>query len=335
MDPAAHSNTSEIPTQIDVPPFRLVREELKQVRRLIAEKLAGSTGRVVRNLLEAYDLGRGKMFRPALVLLCGKACGRITDTHVLVAAIVELIHNATLLHDDVVDEGQVRRGRTTINSTFGNESAVLLGDYILSRVFAMCAGLDGRTTELIASTAARICQGELNQIAQRQNWDLSEAEYIDIITEKSASFFSSSCLLGAHLANADKTHCRLLADFGLDLGICFQIADDLLDIVGDESESGKTLGRDVQKNEPTLPLIHLLGRLHEPERADLVAQLNCGSADPQMLRATLESQGSIEYTRNRAQEYADRAVSQLPFLGSGPAESALAEAARFVIARLP
>ena len=187
-----------------------------------------------------------------------------------IAAIVELIHNATLLHDDVIDGGQKRRGLPTVNSLCGNESAVLLGDFLLSRVFKMCAELKPEIINIIAGTVVRVCEGELRQMAQRQNWQLSESEYIDIITEKSAALFSSCCLLGGLLAGASETQVRSLACFGLNAGIAFQITDDLLDIIGDESKTGKTLGSDVDKNKLTLAVIHLLRTVDEREKSAVI-----------------------------------------------------------------
>ncbi|GAG45675.1 unnamed protein product, partial [marine sediment metagenome] len=229
--------------------------------KLVNEQLA-SCSESVRPLLEHLNTQGGKMIRPGLVLLsyhsvCDQCEKKTQYEAVRIAAIVEIIHNATLLHDDVIDEGQKRRGLPTVNSLWGNESAVLLGDFLLSKVFKMCADLKPRFQKIIAAAAARTCEGELRQIIQKQNWQLSEPEYIDIITEKSAAFFSSCCSLGGLLADASETEARLLTCFGLNVGIAFQITDDLLDIVGDESKTGKTSGSDVDKNKLTLAVIHL------------------------------------------------------------------------------
>ena len=150
------------------------------------------------------------------------------------------------------------RGRPTINRLLGNESAVLLGDFLLSRIFLLCNELEPQINKKIASTTARLCVGELMQIAQKRNWHLSEKEYIEIIIEKTAQLFSTCCLIGASLSGADKEQSRRLADFGLNFGIAFQLADDLTDLTGDENRSGKTTGRDIDKHKPTLALIHLL-----------------------------------------------------------------------------
>jgi octaprenyl-diphosphate synthase len=253
-----------------------------------------------------------------------------------VAAIVEMIHDATLLHDDVIDEGQRRRGQPTINSLWGNESAVLLGDFLLSRVFKMCAELEPREARVIAAAAIRICEGELRQIVQKRNWQLSESEYIDIITEKSAALFSSCCYLGGLLAQGTEKQVQSLAAFGLNVGIAFQITDDLLDIVGDESKTGKTLGRDADKNKLTLAVIHLLRAVDEEEKSaviDSYLERKNTQYDKPALVEMLSRYGSLEYARNRAQEFVAAAVRALAGLQESDAKKALIETAKFMASR--
>jgi octaprenyl-diphosphate synthase len=277
-------------------------------------------------LVEHLNGCGGKMIRPGLVLLAGGAVGKITDKHIRIAVIMEMIHNATLLHDDVIDEGQRRRGQATVNSLWGNESAVLLGDFLLSKVFRMCADLEPQVAKIIASAAGRTCEGELKQIAQRENWQLTEAEYLDIITEKSAALFSSCCCLGGFLSGADKAEVRMLSDFGLNFGIAFQIADDLLDIIGDEAKTGKTLGSDVDKNKLTLALIHLLSAMNEKDRIAVIDSL-CNKAG---MVEILRSSGSLEYAYSRAQEFVAKAIAALAGLRESEAKNALIETAEFI-----
>ncbi|MBA7605324.1 hypothetical protein ES703_12454 [subsurface metagenome] len=258
------------------------------------------------------------------------------DEAIRIAAIIEMIHNATLLHDDVIDEGQRRRGQPTINSLWGNESAVLLGDFLLSRVFKICAGLEPQVAGVIAAATIRICEGELRQIVQRQNWQLSESEYIDIITEKSAALFSSCCYLGGLLAQGTEAQGRSLAVFGLNAGIAFQITDDLLDIVGDESKTGKTLGSDADKNKLTLAVIHLLRAVDEKEKNAVInsyLERKNAQYDKDALVETLSRYGSLEYARNRAQEFVAAAVRALAGLQESDAKKALIETARFMASR--
>jgi len=312
-----------------IPAFGLIDGQLGQVRELIDKQLTvPAKARDIKPLLECVSTRSGKMLRPGLVLLAGGCCGKITDEHIRVAAIVEMIHNATLLHDDVIDEGQKRRGLPTVNSLWGNESAVLLGDFLLSRAFKMCAELELTVARVIAATAIRVCEGELRQVSQRQNWQLSESEYIDIITEKSAALFSSCCYLGGLLAQAGETQVQSLADFGLNAGIAFQITDDLLDIIGDENKTGKTLGGDVSKHKLTLAVIHLLRAVDDPAPIrQSLSSIGAGLAE------VLNRYGSLEYARSRAQEFVVKAIASLAGLEESDAKGALIETAKFMVSR--
>jgi len=333
---SAHTDRPASVPQSRVPAFRLIDSQFSRVKALINEQLTSPAGAGDVNRLLKHVRGRsGKMIRPGLVLLAGGCCGKITDEHIQIAAIVEMIHCATLLHDDVIDEGQKRRGRPTINNLWGNEAAVLLGDFLLGRVFEMCAELGPPVAKVIAGVAVRVCEGELRQIIQRQNWQLSESEYIDVITEKSAVLFSSSCQLGALSAQATETQARSLAEFGMNAGIAFQITDDLLDIIGDESKTGKTLGRDADKHKLTLAVIHLLGAAGEREKGAVISSyLERKQYDKEALREMLGRYGSLEYTHSRAQEFVARAVGALGDLKESAAKDALIETAKFITGRV-
>jgi len=336
MQLPAHTDRPASVPYSSVPAFGLIDSQLRRVKGLINEQLTSSAeADDVNRLLKHVRGHSGKMIRPGLVLLAGGCCGEITDEHIRVAAIVEMIHGATLLHDDVIDEGQKRRGLATINALWGNEAAVLLGDFLLGRVFEMCAELGPRIAKIIANVAVRVCEGELRQIIQRRNWELSESEYIDVITEKSAVLFSSSCHLGALSARATETQARSLAEFGMNAGIAFQIADDLLDIVGDESKTGKTLGRDADKHKLTLAVIHLLGAVGEREKEAVISSyLERKQYDKDALTEMLGRYGSLEYTHSRAQEYVARAVGALGGLKESAAKDALIETAKFITSRV-
>jgi octaprenyl-diphosphate synthase len=332
----------QLPANADISvAFSLIDNELDKVRELIDKQLTDS-GEFVAQLVGSLNVCGGKMIRPGLVLLAGAACGGITDRHIHVAAIVEMIHNATLLHDDVIDEGQKRRGLPTINSLWGNESAVLLGDFLLSRVFRMCADLQPQVARVITATAGRVCEGELRQVIQRQDWQLSEPEYVGIITEKSAALFSCACILGALLADAGETQVRLLDVFGLNTGIAFQITDDLLDIVGDESKAGKTLRTDINKNKLTLAVIHLLQAVDKKEKKVVINLLRGRHEEAGKVQDTgyedtlvkmLMSYGSLEYTYRSARDFAAKAVFALESLEESDAKGALIETAKYAAGR--
>jgi len=378
MELPTHTDITEGAPRKGIPAFRLIEDQLNQVRQLINEQLiVPAKAAEINRLLEYIKTRSGKMIRPALVLLsyhavhdasafagaslplrgtppCGnpkQGCEKNTQYTIhntqyeatCVAAIVEMIHNATLLHDDVIDEGQKRRGLPTINSLWGNESAVLLGDFLLSQVFKMCTDLEPKITNIIAAAATRTCEGELRQVIQRHNWQtsassvepLSESEYIDIITEKSAAFFSSCCHLGALLAQAAETEVESLARFGLNAGIAFQITDDLLDLIGDESQTGKTVGSDVNKNKLTLAIIHLLTVVDQKEKSKLYNKLNrsVGTSRKALLKM-LKSYNSLEYAYSRAREFVDKAMQALTGLKQSQAKEALIETAKFMANRV-
>jgi octaprenyl-diphosphate synthase len=281
------------------------------------------------------NAGQGKMIRPGLVLLSGVACGGVTENHIKAAAIFEMIHSATLLHDDVVDEGQSRRGVPTINSVHGNESAVLLGDFMLGKVIKMCVGLGDRVSGIIALASVRTCEGELRQISQRGNWSLSEPEYIEIIAGKTAALFEGACAAGAVLAGAGESTVQALASYGRNVGIAFQITDDLLDLVGEQDKTGKPVGSDLDHNKLTLPLIHLLktaGKAKKEKVKQILPRQN-GDADRIELVKELNACGSIEYSKRRAKEFVEGAIAALGAVADSDGNKALVETARFVASR--
>ena len=356
MQLPARTNMSASTPHSAIPSFRLIDSQLNQVKELINKQLAApaKAGNISR-LLKYVTAHSGKMIRSGLVLLSyyvvrdvfssvgtsvsPRKHGHDAQTEVIrIAAIIEMIHNATLLHDDVIDEGQKRRGRPTVNSLWGNESAVLLGDFILSQVFEMCTELEPQVAKVIANAAVRLCTGELRQVAKGQNWQLSEKEYIDIITEKSAILFSSACYLGALSAQARKVQTQALTEFGLNAGIAFQITDDLLDLVGDESKTGKRLGSDVNKHKLTLAVIHLLRSVDEMEKNVLISSYLKGKSaqyDRDTLVKMLDRYGSLEYAHNRAQEFVAAAIRALSESGlkESRAKDALITTAKFMAER--
>jgi octaprenyl-diphosphate synthase len=338
----SQTNTSPGLSEYRVPAFGIISSHLDRVRELINEQLTASDSRpghrscgMSDELFQYMRSHNGKMIRPALVLLSGACFGDITDEHLRVAAMVEMVHDATLLHDDVIDDGRQRRAKPTVNSIWGNESAVLLGDFLLSRVFRLGVDLDPTAFKIIAAAAVRLCEGELRQIEQKRNWRLNESKYIDIITEKSAVLFSSCCQLGAVLAGANDAQVNMLADFGLNAGIAFQIADDLLDILGDEKQTGKTAGGDLNDNKLTLPVIHLLKTADRNKKKQIKSILE-GTKSPDNKKTLVEMlnhSGSIDYTRNRATEYTTAAINALSGISQSEPKAALIETAEFMTNR--
>ena len=342
---STHTNIPNAAIRGHNPVFELIGQELEQVKKVINEQLVFDDCTGLTKGAEAMFLHlrmqacSGKMLRSGLLLLsyraaCNCPYAEKANSKICIAAIVEMIHYATLLHDDVIDNGQKRRRLPTVNTLWDNKSAVLLGDLLLSRVFRMCADLEQQVARTIAAATGQVCQGELRQILlQKQVRPLSESEYIDIIVDKTAVLFSTCCFLGGLLAKAGEKQMRSLTQFGRNFGIAFQITDDLLDVVGDENKAGKTLGSDVQKNHVTLPLIHLLAKVDEKEKASVMEKLNAGIGDKDALVDILKTHGSLEYAQNRAQEFVANAVTALTHLGKSDAKDALVETARFAIDR--
>ncbi|MCL5278282.1 MAG: polyprenyl synthetase family protein [Planctomycetes bacterium] len=317
-----------------LPSFRRIDRPLRQVRRRIYESLEiGGTRAELASFFGPLQAGSGKMLRPGMVLLAGECFGTLTEAHLQVSAMVEMLHHATLLHDDVLDEGCQRRGIPTANCLWGNESAVLLGDFLLSQVFRMAAELDAPVAKVLAQTAARVCEGELRQTVHQRNWQLTEAQYLEIITQKSASFFGGCCRLGAMLSHADEDRTEAVARFGLLAGIAFQITDDLLDMAGDQSHVGKTLHRDLAKDKPTLAVIHLLRTLDAARRVQVHALLEAPDGTGRELAVLLDGAGSLRYARQQAAQYVAQAIQALAEIPASPAKEALIETARFMANR--
>jgi octaprenyl-diphosphate synthase len=331
--PTTISNSDHAPWR-EVPSFARIDSSLRQVNDLIHRALsARDVAGELSPLFDHLSVGTGKLIRPGLVLLAGECFGPVTEEHIRVAALVEMVHHATLLHDDVIDDGHLRRGAPTVNRLWGNESAVLLGDFVLSRVFRMASDLDAAVSKVIAQTAVRVCEGELRQVMQRSNWRLSEAQYIEIIADKSASFFGGCCRLGAMLSRAEEKHVEAMGRFGLAAGIAFQIADDLLDIVGDEARTGRTGRRDVAKDKLTLAVIHLLETQGEPERSRVRAMLESGGESRRELADLLRQRGCLRYAKQRAEDHVAAAVQALADLPAGEARDALVATSRFMADR--
>lgn len=274
------------------------------------------------SLIEHLKHYRGKRLRPALLMLVAKACGSVSPRHHVLAAAVEMIHTATLVHDDVLDEAEVRRHVSTVNAEWGNKISILLGDMLFTHAFHLTSQVDRRACELIGEATNRVCAGELRQVSERGNLHLTEADYFAIVDGKTAALTEVSCRLGAIHAGATEYVADRLANFGRCLGVAFQIADDLLDLTGFESKAGKTLGTDLEQRKLTLPLIHCLARSPDAERLrDAIAAGGPGATVA--LRAAMERAGSIESARATAEDTAKRAMRELDCLPPGDCRSVL------------
>src|SRR5439155_1539123 len=259
---------------------------------------------------------RGKRLRPMLLLLTAHACGIVNRAHHVLGAVVEMIHTATLVHDDVLDAADLRRHTATVNARWGNQTSILLGDYLFTHAFHLTSTLgDARACELIGAATNRVCEGELLQICERGNLGLTEKDYFDIVDGKTAELTSCCCRLGALYAGASHHVVERLACYGRWLGVAFQIVDDLLDLVGDEQCTGKSLGTDVNQQKLTLPLIRLLDRAND-DLSPRLRQLLCspGNHKREALRPYLMESGALLYARRQAEEFAARARKELDCL---------------------
>jgi octaprenyl-diphosphate synthase len=242
---------------------------------------------------------------------------------------------ATLVHDDVLDEAELRRKGATINHLRGNEAAVLLGDYLISHSFHLCSSLDSQlASRIIGRTTNCVCEGELQQIDNRNNLDLDETTYLQIIGRKTGSLCAASCYLGAHFAGANESITRQIETFGMCLGTAFQIQDDILDIVGHPDAVGKTLGLDIEKGKLTLPLIHFLASAPHEHRVLLRSLLESRDSDKiDRIRNLILPGDAVPYARNRAAQHIARAQAALKAVPDSEARRALDQMAQFVIAR--
>jgi octaprenyl-diphosphate synthase len=311
-----------------------IAPELAEAERIFAAEL-GSRFAFVQQLVDHCNDFRGKRLRPALLLLSGQACGLLGPAHPVLAAVVEMIHTATLVHDDILDESVIRRHAATVNAEWGNEAAVLLGDYLFTHAFHLAASLEStRACRWIGRATNLVCEGEMQQVHNRGNFDLDEEAYFAIIRGKTAELTAVSCRLGAAYAGAPEGVVTALENYGRDLGVAFQIADDVLDIWGDERTTGKSLGTDLEKQKLTLPLIRLLA-VAPQATADHVRSVlaEAGPECRQALRPDLEESGALDYAWDRARHSAALAVAQLEALDESPARSILRTLGHYVVRR--
>lgn len=313
----------------------LIAPQLLAVDELFARELSSDLPNV-NELVTHVGKFRGKMLRPMLVLLSGLAAGgKIGDEHVTLATVVEMVHMATLVHDDILDGAEIRRKGATINHLHGNEAAVLLGDYLISHAYHLCSSLNSQAaSRLIGHTTNIVCEGELTQNFNRRNWKLDEKTYYLIIYRKTAALTETCCRLGGMFATERAAHVEALSSYGKLVGMAFQIVDDILDICGQQKTVGKSLGTDIEKGKLTLPLIHFLKHA-APQHRELLVELLEGQEHDRIahVRQLVAPSESIAYARQEAERLVKEAVAAIRTLPGSAAREALIEAAHFVTAR--
>ena len=312
----------------------LAQADMAAVDALIRARLASDV-MLINQIADHIISAGGKRLRPMLVVLAGQACGPTTPDHHQLAAIIEFIHTSTLLHDDVVDESDLRRGRSTANALWGNAPSVLVGDFLYSRSFQLMVELDRMDVmRLLADTTNRIAEGEVLQLLHVHNPDTDEAAYLRVIERKTAVLFAAGTRLGAMASGADEGIQRRLYDYGMALGYAFQIADDVLDYTADAEALGKNLGDDLAEGKATLPLIHAIRHSDTAtaERLRAIVQEGDAGAMPEVL-AAIRATGGLDYSRERARHYAAMAGQALDSLPESDALAALRGLARYAVER--
>ncbi len=312
----------------------LCAADMTAVNELILARLQSDVSLI--NQLGFYIVSAGgKRMRPMLTVMAARALGYEGEDHLKLAAIIEFIHTSTLLHDDVVDESDLRRGRATANAAFGNAASVLVGDFLYSRAFQLMVELESMTVQkVLADTTNRIAEGEVLQLLHVRNPDTDEAAYLRVIERKTAVLFAAATQLGGHLAGLGAAGEKALFDYGMALGYAFQIADDVLDYAGDAATLGKNLGDDLAEGKATLPLIHAMAHSAPDVQARLKQIVVDGEASGfGEVMAAIAACGSLEYSRAVAQGYADAAIDALAALPDSEAKAALAGLAQYALQR--
>jgi Geranylgeranyl pyrophosphate synthase len=317
---------------------RVLAEDMGRVNTLIRERMASENApripEVTAHLIEAG----GKRIRPMMTLAAAQLCGYRGDAHVKLAATVEFIHTATLLHDDVVDESQQRRGRPTANLLWDNKSSVLVGDYLFARAFQLMVEPGNlRALTILSNAAAVIAEGEVLQLTAAQNIATSEATYMKVIRGKTAALFSAATQVGPVIAGAPEAQVQALFDYGDALGICFQIVDDYLDYGGAGDGIGKNLGDDFRERKLTLPVIRAIAAATGDEYAFWERTIGRGQQAPGDLdraMALMAKHGTLASTRQTALDWAGRARRALDPLPGHPLKAMLSDMADFVVERV-
>lgn len=290
---------------------------------------------LVNQIAEYIISAGGKRIRPVLVLLTANACGYRGDHHHLLAAVIEFIHTATLLHDDVVDESSLRRGRQTANALFGNAASVLVGDFVYSRAFQMMVSVgDMRVMQILADATNVIAEGEVLQLLNMHDPDVTEERYLQVIRSKTAKLFEAAAGLGALIAGASEADIEACAEYGRSLGTAFQLVDDVLDYSGVASDIGKNVGDDLREGKPTLPLIYLMQH-GTPEQRQLVRTCieNGDESHFNDILAAITQCGALDYTKQQAEAAAQRASNAIASLANSQFKDSLLKLSTFAVDR--
>ena len=312
----------------------LIREDMDKVNTLIQEKLHSEIG-LIDQLGHYIVNSGGKRLRPALVLLSANCFAYCESLHIKLAAVIEFIHTATLLHDDVVDASMLRRGKATANQRWGNEASVLVGDFLYSRAFQMMVEAGSmHVMEIMADATNTIAEGEVQQLINRHDPETSEQRYLQVIHNKTAKLFEAAARVGAVIAGQDLQTEQAMSNYGRHLGIAYQFIDDALDYSAPSENLGKNIGDDLAEGKPTLPLLYALWHCSDEQATLIRSAIKQGSLDDmEHIRAAISATGAIQYTRDRAREEADIAIQSLEGLPQSEYLDALFTLAHFATER--
>lgn len=317
-----------------LPFHQAVKDDFSAVNQLIIEQLHSDVG-LVENIGHYIVDAGGKRLRPLLVLLCANALGHSQKKHIDLAAIIEFIHTATLLHDDVVDVSELRRGRPTANAQWGNAPSVLVGDFLYSRAFQMLVAIGSMDIMAIMSnTTNTISEGEVQQLVNAKNPDVDEASYYNVIHKKTGALFEAACETAAVLCDAPQATRQSLREYGYHLGLAFQLIDDALDYEGDAEALGKNVGDDLAEGKPTLPLIRAMAKGSDNDRAIIANAIREGAVD--QLQAVVEivrQTGALEDTKDAANHHVEQAKASIACLPASPFKTAMEQLADFAVGR--
>ncbi len=314
----------------------LVQGDMQAVEERFRKNLASDVpliGQVGEYLLASG----GKRIRPMLLLLAAKLCNYSGDHHIELAGVVEFIHTATLLHDDVVDGAELRRGNRSANAVWGNEASVLVGDYLFAKSFSVMVGCESlKILQLLSDTTTQMAEGEVQQLLNTADLDVDEERYLDVIRDKTAILIAAACQVGAVLADASDLQEAALREFGLEIGTAFQLMDDALDYVADQQEFGKVRGHDLEEGKMTLPLIHAYAEAETAEKEEIarIVELDkLSDADLDRVCDLIDKYDGIGFTRQRAAQRIELAKAQLDIFPPSEIRDALCTLADYVVAR--
>ena len=312
-----------------------VADGLGSMQEILEEELRDPSA-AVADMLDHVARFRGKQLRGALVLLCGEATGNTSNEHSKVAAIVEMIHLATLVHDDILDGAEVRRRVACVNQRWNNQVAVLLGDYLYSRAFALSTELSSRLcSSLLSKTTKQICVGEIDQSTLRYDFSMTQERYEGVCGAKTASLFAAACELGARYPEGNEETGELMRSVGWNMGLGFQIIDDYLDLTASEEIAGKTVGVDVEDGKVTLPVLHVYSQASDAVRErirEIYTQPELpGRADE--LRQAVDLEAGLNYARKRANELIENALNSMAVLPESQARSSIESIGEFFLQR--